>query len=215
MIFRRKVKCLALICSFLLIVSACVYARAIVNATEVFHPKTFRFLIAAENDLTVSTNTADLNGGAGYILEREKKVAVVYDCYLSEANALAAQENLQKKNVPVTVDSYSLETLYFKTQREKDQIKEIIGYLNTLNGCIEALDALSKGAETGEFSQERLKECLQVTELVLCALPTEKCKNCVELLKKIRSDIVFAKDVRYVKVALCDEYIRFYQQFSL
>lgn len=215
MVIRRNLKWIALTCSLLLIVSAFVYASSIVNATEVFRPKTFRFLLSAETDLTVSANTAELNGGAGYILEQKKKAMVVYDCYLSEESAFAARKNLQNKNIPVTIYTRSLETLYLKTQREKKQAKKIVGYLNTLNGCIETLDVLIKGAETGAFSQERLKECLRVTELVLYALQSESCKNCAEFLTKIRSDIVFAKDVRYVKVALCDEYIRFYQQFSL
>lgn len=222
---RSKGQYFALTLSFFIISLSFIYAMRIARAVTVFAPTVFRFLISEEENLTVSVNTADINGGAAYLWTDNGKTSVVFDCYLSEEKAKTAKEFLEKKKIRAAIYDKEIDTLYLKTKEEKRQKKEVCVTLERVKNCIEVLDGLAKQAEAGDYTQERLKEGLNVVKTVLNGVArnnavcfeniTARCKDTAENITSICKDIVFAKDIRYCKVSLCDAYIQFCDQFSI
>ena len=225
MTIRRKFRVLVCLLCFSFVGSAFVYANRISRAVTVFYPVRFRFLISDERSVEVSTLTANAYGGAGYLLGEKGDYCVVNDCYLREEQAENVKTALEKKGVKTKIYTKEVEDLYLLSKAEKSKRKEILGTLQMLKNCIEILETFAKGAQNGEFTQERLKDGLLPTQLVLQRIAkkyekdfsqlSKKCEEIAEQIARIRSEIVFAKELRYAKVSLCDGYICFCQQFSL
>ena len=225
MTIRCRCKILAVLLSLFVVFVSLFYAASLTFATTVFLPMNFQFLISDEQNITVSKSAVDINGGASYLLNINGKTAVVFDCYFSQEKIESAKSFLEKKDVRAGVLTKKIDTLYLSTKLAKSKKEEIKTTLQNLKNCIEVLDGLAKQAETGDFTQERLKQSLCVVEMVLRGMAKSDdnffesiviaCKKNAENIALIRSDIVFAKDIRYVKVSLCDHYIQFCEQFSI
>lgn len=222
---RRELQFLTVFCSLLIIFVSFVYANQITRAIKIYSPVSFRFLLSNEKTFAASINTADCNGGAVYVMQQGGKAEVVYDCYFNGEKAISVQNRLRKKGVQTKIYEKEIQTLYLKEKTEKKNKAKILGILQTVEDCIFVLDELIEKAETGDFSQDRLRDSLQVVQKVLFGVSKNKtypfseiakiCMDCEKELARMRSEIIFAKELRFVKVALCDGYIRFCENFSL
>lgn len=213
---------IALLCGAIFMFSG-VYAVQISSMQQTHVGERFYFLVSS-SDLSVeaAVQVAYVNGGAGYLLQDEKNELAVYHCYFRLTNATRAQQELSKRGVDVCVYEKTVLKLYYKTKRQKQLAPQVEGYLHLLKGGYLTLFQLAKGAENGDFSQESLHECLGVTSSALQGLKTNKfalksprIAGIFDLLEQMKSSVIFAKDLRYVAVALCDEYLKVSTHFSL
>ena len=119
-----------------------------------------------------------------------------------------------------------MERLYLNSKDKRNHKQKIVGYLSTLKSCVSLLGDLAKGAESGKFTQNAIKEILENLLRVLKKLANENQselfkKTSSEILERIKEckertkEIVLCKDLRYVQAALCDLYLNFCFGFSL
>ncbi len=95
-----------------------VYAWFLSRAKEVEIMTGFFYLVREETNVEVGIEFVKLEGGAGYLLRQNGQDYVVLSVYLNEKDGIAVQTNLSgdKETQLVYV---GVDTLYFKTQREK------------------------------------------------------------------------------------------------
>lgn len=201
------------------------YAGWIRGATSVEQNGAFYFLVSNEEHVQASAENAYLSGGAGYVLTGGENVCAAYACYFTESGAEQAQSNLAERGIRASVLRAGGATLYFKSEREKANAKHVKAAFNAAYTCARLLGDLADGAETGVYTQEALKELLWETNRAIGGLRAAAL-NCVPTLSAAFSDvykkieeiaggIVFAKNIRYAQLCLCDGYLLAAREFSL
>lgn len=183
----------------------------------------FYFLVSSSNlSVEAAVQVAYVNGGAGYLLKDDNKEFAVYHCYFRLANATRAQEELSQRGIDCCVYERSVDKMCYKTKRQKQTAGAVEGYLNVLKGGYLTLFHLAKGAENGDFSQESLRECIGVVCTALegvkgneFSLKSPRIKAAFAVLEQQKHGLIYSKDLRYVAVALCDEYLKVSTHFSL
>lgn len=200
---------------------AAVYANELKGCAEVYVGARFYFLTAADKHVAVGAMGAYLDGGAGYVMEKSGREYAVYACYFSLSEGERAQNNLHNKGKKTNILCLPYENLYFKTAEEKREQDFIIGGLHALYACIGALGKAASALEDGRCTQESAKAELKAHATVLHGLQrtgifsATLLQEAEETLKESGDNIVFAKDVRYAQLLLCDAYCGAADQLSL
>lgn len=212
-------KRVAFIISALFVGFAFGYAAYLNDVEEGGTETAFYFLVSESTHTQASTQTVQLNGGAGYVLFHNGNDLVAYSSYAREGDCLAAQSDVEDAQVL----KLSCEKLYFKG-KDKAKAKQIVGAMHSLYGCIQVLEQeiarLDKGA-----TQESSKRVLRTLKAQLSYLSKENdkvfpeyaklCKHASETIDSFCTDIVYASKLRYLHCLLCDGHIRLCGRYSL
>ena len=224
--FRRKTLALAGVLSAATVLSGIFYAHALTRAIVADVSETFYFLVSEEENVPASAWDAYLGGGAGYVMSRGKTEYAVLSCYFTERDAKTVKDNLAAKKISAAVLAESGGKLYLKKNSEKRNAEKLAGCFNTMNSCIHLLYDIGTRAETGEYTQQKLKRALEEVKGVLSCLSRENrggvfteisvCgAKAAEKLSEISRGVVYAKDIRYAQVYLSDCYLSLASKFSL
>lgn len=223
--FRKKRLAFASVLSALIVGLGFFYAGWIRDASFAERNEVFYFLVSNEEHVQASAENAYLSGGAGYVLTSGENVCAAYACYFTESGAERAQKNLADRNLSASILRAGGATLYFRFKREKANAKNIEAAFNAAYSCARILGDLADGAETGVYTQEALKELLGETNRVIGALSDSSSSYAPALsaafsdtrrkIEEISGGIVFAKDIRYAQLRLCDGYLLAARELSL
>lgn len=223
--FRKKILMLAGTLSVAAVLYGILYARVLTKTQVVDLTQTFYFLVSEEENTTVAAESISLGGGAGYVLTRGNTDYAVLSCYFTERDAKTVRDNLAAKKIPAAVLAESGGKLYLKKNSEKRNAETIAGGFNTMNSCIRLLYEIGTKADTGEYSQQKLKRALEEVRKVFSCLAIEnrgvfaELSDCsakaTEKLSEISRGVVYAKNIRYVQVYLSDCYLSLASKFSL
>ena len=181
--------------------------------------QSYYYLVSTSKNVSASTKNAYFQGGAGYLLENDGKKYAVYSVYDTLTKAERSRENLSERNLEVKTLRIKTGDVYLKgkNRRKKAEIRRV---LETLSISATILSDLSRGAEDGRYSQSRLREMLEVVKGSLNAFKKgefvyDYAKEGRQKIEKMQEGIVYAKDVRYVEVLLCDCYQKFCAKFPI
>lgn len=224
--FRRKAFLLAGTLSAMCVLGGVFYARALTRMQVVDCAQTFWFLVSEEENVAAAAQSVSLHGGAGYVMRRKGEEYAVLACYFSQSAARAVGDNLEAKNLAVSVREESGGTLYLKKNSEKRSAEGLRGCFDTLSSCIRLLYDLSAAADTGGYTQQELRRLLADVGGVLSRLAEENrdgvftdisaCASAASAeIMRLRQDVVYARDIRYIQVWLSDSYLRLADEFSL
>ena len=204
--------------------SAFFYAKSLENAQTVGAEKHFYFLVSNEESVQASTEMISLQGGAGYALVQEKDTYAAYAVYFSENDSMDAQSSVLEMGQSTKIVEVSCAPLYLKTAKEKERAKLIAGAFESLYGCMQVLNGEIKRLERGA-TQESSKRILQTLFKQFSFLKKQyaervagygnACKNAKKRLSESISNIVYAKDLRYLLCELSVAYANLSKNFSL
>ena len=224
--FRKKAFILAGILSIATVISGFFYAHALIGAVKVNVGESFYFLISEEENVAASAEEVYLDGGAGYVMSRGRTNYAVYSCYFTETDAKTVRNNLNDKDIPASVIEESVSVLYLKKRSEKQNAEKLSGCFSTLSSCIHLLYDMANKAEAGEYTQQTLRRTLSSVGGVLSCLAEENsggiftdisaCAAQASLMsEEIIRGTIYAKDIRYLQVYLCDSYLLLASEFSI
>ncbi len=200
-----------------------VYAWFLSRAKEVEIMTGFFYLVREETNVEVGIEFVKLEGGAGYLLRQNGQDYVVLSVYLNEKDGIAVQTNLSgdKETQLVYV---GVDTLYFKTQREKENAAVYTGALQIFYSCMEMFDGVIQRLEDGA-TQERTKGILLTLSRQLDYLSQEYaqvypafsavCRRCSQRIEEYCADILFAGDLRYELCIMTEEYLTLAGAFAI
>ena len=197
------------------------YAAFIHRAQSVWHGKSFYFLLSPTEHIEVGIFDAQLDGGAGYLLNDNGREVVVLAAYLNKADAVTAQASVSGNFELLNV---SVERLYFKTWREKRNADSYQSALSALYNCMQILEQEIYRLDNGATQNSSIS-VLKILQRQFAYMDreyartyhsfSEICKKTAMSLEKIVSDIVFASDLRYLLCELTVGYIELTKNFSL
>lgn len=222
---------LSLFCALCVLFTAFSFYYAVRTnyAQEIVLNKSFYFLVAEGDNAQACLASAQLYGGAGYALQRDGKEYSVYACYYEVETAESAKETLLKNGRKTMILQQCCNALYLRTRAQKARKNEITGWLSTLEDCGEVLSRAVEGAESGTMNQSALKNTVNAVKSVLSSLTknvsdkadenviicAQSCAAYRDELSEISKSIVFARDLRRIHAAICNEYIRLASAYSL
>ncbi len=197
------------------------YTRYLHRATVEAVSQNYYFLVSESTHVEASAQEIQLNGGAGYLLEGNERDYVSICAYLSEEEAKTVQEGLEEDTRVVVV---GVDKLYFRSRKDKQNAKKIVGAFQTMLGIIEVLAQETKRLDEGatQESSKRILETLK-GQLLYLSKEYEKifpsyanvCKRAAERLHELISGTVFVKDLRHLQCELCDSYVGLAEEFSI
>ncbi len=200
------------------------YATALRNAETVSTGKTFYFVVSSSENIEVSTHLTKWNGGAGYPLAYNNGEYAAYAVYFTESEGKAAQTSVAKTGEETEVLALQGNPIAFKSRAEKENAEKIVGAFDCLYGCMQVLNSEIARLEKGA-TQESSKRILQTLARQFSYLETEHkntikgyssvCENARMHLSGITSDIVYAKDLRYLLCELSVAYVNLSKNFTL
>lgn len=224
--FRRNAFLLTGFLSAVCVFSGVFYSRVLLRAEVVDCSRSFYFLVSEEENAAAAAQSVALDGGAGYVMRRFGNEYAVMACYFTEPAARAVQHTLSVREIPSRILEESGGTLYLTTNSEKRNAEKLKGCFHTLGDCVSLLYDLATAAETGGYTQQELKRILADVGGVLSRLSEENREGiftgisaCAATasaeIARIRRDIVYAKDLRYIQVWLSDQYLLLAEDFSV
>lgn len=200
------------------------YAEFLSNAKTVSTDKNFYFLVSTSTHVEASTQTALQNGGAGYSLVFDERDYVAFSAYSQKSDGEQAQTVMKRVGEDTTLLRLGVDTLCFKTFKEKKNAAKIVGGLESLYGCIKVLEKEIARLEDGA-TQQSSKRVLQTLSKQFSFLKTEYerifpslSKVCAEAdsdIQTVCADIVYVSRLRYLHCALCNSYVHLGEEFSL
>lgn len=199
------------------------YAQFLSQVKTVEIQKGFFYLVREETNVEVGIEFVKLEGGAGYLLRQNGKEYVVLSAYLKEKDGLAVQANMLNGE-----DTHLLyigvDTLYFKTNKEKKNADVYIGALQTFFEYMEVFDRAISLLENGA-TQESVKRILLPLSRQFDYLSEEYAKFYLdfadvshyfaEIIDRYCAEILFVGDLRYVLCLMTEEYLMLASAFSI
>ncbi len=156
---------------------------------------------------------AQLNGGAGYLLEYEGGIYVAISVYEREESALSVQKDLKEAGTAtdlLRVGGASLRFTKKNAATRKSALRLLESYISVLNGCVYELE---KG-----MTQENCKRLLTIlTRQFLQAKKnyteyeafSKACGGWASRLTELCKATVYLKDLRYLLCQQVDAYAKF------
>ena len=222
--FGKRIQFLALFMAILCVFSALCYAFLLWRVETVALWKSFYYLVSPSTHIQASTHITVHNGGAGYLLQWQGGEYVALSVYIDKEAGVTVQSALFETGeetllLPITVDK-----LYLKTAKEKQNREKINGAFSSLYGCIqvvnEEIERLLDGA-----TQQSSKRILRMLGAQLSFLHGEYeivfpkfskiCKAVEQELFLIVENTVYVKDLRHLMCTLCFSYADLSKNFSL
>lgn len=200
-----------------------VYAWFLSRAKTVELGVGFFYLVCEETNVEVGIEFVKLEGGAGYLLRQNGKDYVVLSVYFNEKDGIAVQTNLSDDKETQLV-YVGVDTLYFKTQKEKKNAAVYTGALQIFYSCIEVVGGVIQRLEDGA-TQESAKRILLPLSRQFAYLSQEYaqvyptfssvCRRCSQRIEEYCTDILFAGDLRYELCAMTKEYLGLASAFAV
>ena len=152
--------------------------------------------------------------------EKEREYVAI-SVYFSKTQAEIVQSNL---SMPSMVLEKTTENLYFKTKKQKQKAKRIIGAFSCLKSCIGVLNGEIERLESGA-TQQSSKRILSDLRRQFAYLAKEYqkdfvsyafvCEKASAYLLEITDGTVYVGDLRYLLCALCNSFVDLSKEFSL
>ncbi len=204
--------------------STCFYAKRLENTQTVLTAKHFYFLVSDDKSIEVSKEMIVLQGGAGYALVHGSDTYAAYAVYFSKDESMDAQSSVLEMGKSAKIVEVSCTPLYLKTEKEKAYAPMIMGAFESFYGCMQVLNGEIKRLERGA-TQESSRCILQTLSRQFSFLKKQyaekvagygnACENAEKGLSEILSNIVYAKDLRYLLCELSVAYAKLSKNFSL
>ncbi len=183
----------------------------------------FYFLVSEETHVEAGAEFVKLEGGAGYLLSCDGKGYAVFSVYLKEEDGLAVQAALSESGKAAQLLPIFIDCLFFKgADRKKENI--YLSALNCLKEYAQVFAACASHLEKG-IPQERIKRILLPAQNQLKALSksykktfaafSKLCKRLSEQLVAYNSNILYARDLRYLLCSTAVGYLELCETFAL
>ena len=137
--------------SLAFVVSALAYAAFLSSVQKLPFAKSFYFLVSQTTKVEVGIFDAQLEGGAGYFLEKNGKQYVALSVYFNKIDARAVENRLRKEGREVALLSYDVEGLYFKREKEKATFYK--NALESLYVCLRQINLETQRLDKGATQQ--------------------------------------------------------------
>ncbi len=209
--------------SVLFTVSVMLYS-VMLSQTRIVDVRTaFYFLVAEETHVEAGAEFVKLEGGAGYLLTYDGKDYAVFSVYLKEEDGLAVQAALSESGRAAQLLPIFIDCLFFKgADRKKENI--YLSALNCLKEYAQVFAACASYLEKG-IPQERIKRILIPAQQQLLTLSksykkkfgafSKLCKRLSGQLAVYNSDILYARDLRYLLCSTSVGYLELCKRFAL
>ena len=204
--------------------SAVAYSNVLTNAHTVALNKDFYYLVDTSTHTQAVSTFAQLQGGAGYLLEADSREYVAYNVYFSEQDGTAAKQALEAYQTQPSLYTVSVADLVFKTKEEKKQAPIIVSAFSCLDGCMQVLNReitrLDNGAtqqSSKRILQTLIKQFMHLSKEYQTSFPeyAAVCANATSQLQACTNDIVYVKDLRYLLCDLGVSYVQLSKDFTL
>lgn len=200
------------------------YAQFLSGVQSVETTKNFYFLVLDTTHIEVSTHQTQMLGGAGFLLNENRKDYVALSVYLQGEEGEQALTSLSPTAKNAKLVTLKSGNLYFKNLIEKQKAEFYVGAFHTLYSLIEVLNKEISRLDQGA-TQESSKRILSVYQKQFTYLQNKYqegfsafssvCEQASKSLFKIMDGIVYVKDLRYLVCELCVAYTDLSKEFSL
>ncbi len=219
-IFKKLV---GLACAFAIgVVSFALFYSVRLSRTKVVElQKSFYFLVSTDSRVEVSVEFTKLDGGAGYLLEKDNVQYVALAVYLNKEDGIAVQEGLGEE-LPTKILHKGVSALYFKGKDKKESAL-YVNALRTLEGCISVLNECIARLEKGS-TQENCKRILEILQRQFAFAQKEyenypafftSCGEWLQSLKELCEETVYVQKLRYLLCWQVEGYLALCEGFSL
>ena len=201
-----------------------IYASVLSRAKIIIFQKGFFYLVREGANAEVGAEFIKLEGGAGYLLSKDGADYAVLSLYAAENDALAVQASLQKDGNSAQIVYVGVETLYFKTAKEKKNADVFIGALETLYSYIGVFNETAAMLENGA-TQEQIKRILRPFSRQILCLGQEYqqiypafstvCLSFSEKVAERCENILFAGNLRYDICEIAGDFFALADAFSI
>ena len=208
--------------SLAFVVSALAYAAFLSSVQKLPFAKSFYFLVSQTTKVEVGIFDAQLEGGAGYFLEKNGKQYVALSVYFNKIDARAVENRLRKEGREVALLSYDVEGLYFKCEKEKATFYK--NALESLYVCLRQINLETQRLDKGATQQSSVKILRAIQEVFQTLYYTYKnsysacaqvCQMGESALQEIVEKTIYAKDLRHLLCELVEAYLDLTSRFHL
>lgn len=188
--------------------------------------KTYYFLVRDCEDTTASAVAGQIyfSGGAGYIQEAGGKSAVVLSCYFTENDAQFVRSAMAEKGVEVSVRKLSAKDFSLSGSACAERSR-LLSNAETAETCAKILFDTANGLERTAVSQDEARAAVRGVYKVLKGLREGNAGGLYDRwnaalyqterrARETAEGILFAKDLRYLQVQLCDFIVNFNDYFT-
>lgn len=197
------------------------YAWTIKRRETVSLSRTFYFLVSKNTHIQAGVYQSVLDGGAGFVLEKEGEYFVALTVYQTQTQAETVWKNLSEETEIV---EFSVDKLYFKGARDKKSKKGIISAFSCLGSYIQLLEKEIVRLNSGA-TQNSSKRVLQTLNRQIEFLEREYrgrfapfeslCYRAKNLIKGALGEIVYVSDLRYLLCDMCFSFVKMSEFFSI
>lgn len=204
--------------------SAIAYANVFTTAQTVVLNKDFYYLVDESTHTQAVSSFAQLQGGAGYLLEDNEREYVAYSMYFDKQDGETAKKALSEYQAQPSLQVISIDSLIFKSREEKRRAPMVINAFSCLDGCMQVLNreiVRLDGGATQQSSKRILTTLINQFAYLQHEYQTSYpafanvCKDAATQLESCVADIVYVKDLRYVLCDLGVAYKTLSEEFSL
>lgn len=177
--------------------------------------KNFYFLVSTSSHIQASTHNAQYLGGAGYTLAYGDRDYVTYAVYTDVSSGEQAYQSLKQQDKDVLLITLHTKNLRFVTKKDKQSTSTyksafecLYAHIRLLNEEIARLDDGATQDSTKRFLKIQRRQFLYMQrqyEKVFSEF-SSVCKQAVEQIEEMQSQIVYVKDMRYLSCFLCQSY---------
>lgn len=222
--FRKKGAIFLLVSALTFTISCLFYALSFKKLHTVDVDANFYFLVSTEENVSVGVEYTKLDGGAGYLLQKDGKEYAVWSVYFDEKTGADVQERLKKAGKETQLIYLGTDTVCFRTWREKGKEKPTVELLRIVKGCMQILNETISRLEKG-MTQEKAKAILTLLRKQLSFSAREYavcvdglanvCKESAKHLDNILEGTVYTDALAYELCFLADGYLSSCNRFSL
>lgn len=213
---------LAFITAALFTIGALFYAWEIFRVEKAAVYKRFYFLVQESASVEASAQFIQNDGGAGYLLEADGKQYAVIAVYLNETDGETVANALHNEEMRLL--ALGKDYLYFKGAQNKKNKSLLVGAFECLYNSISVLNEEIARLDDGA-TQQSTKRILRILEKQFAFLSKQygsaflqyaiACDGFAAKLKDLQSEVVYAKDLRYLACELCVSYLHLAEDYSL
>ncbi len=221
---KKAVLCFIIIVTVGFAYSAIAYANVFTTAQTVAIDKEFYYLVDESTHTQAVGSFAQLQGGAGYLLDGNTREYVAYSVYFNKQDGEAAKKALLEYQTQPILHVISIQSLVFKTPKEKRRAPIVINAFSCLDGCMQVLNREIARLDNGA-TQQSSKRILSTLIDQFAYLEREYktsypafsniCKNAQMQLQPCVADIIYVKDLRYILCDLGVAYKQLSEEFAL
>lgn len=220
--FKKKyILIVGVLTSIFVVLGVYFYTLYLDRATVEAVSQNYYFLVSNSTHVEASTHQIVMDGGAGYLLEKDGQKYVTVSTYLTGDEAESVQNSLDMDTQIIT---FGVEKLYFKTREQKANAKQIKGAFQSLANSIEVLSQTIVRLENGG-TQEACKRVLEILKRQFAYLGkayatllpsySQLCQGAEKQIEKLVEDTVFVSNLRCLQSELCYSYVCLAREFSL